>query len=63
MHRIFKNNKSGEVYILINLALNATNGATEGQSMAVYHPQDNPGILYVREAKEFLDKFTEVKNG
>lgn len=49
------NNKNGKIYNLIGVANNATN-EQEGQLMCIY--QNEEENVYVREALEFVDKFT-----
>ena len=49
--------KTGNLYILDDFAIDATN-STEGRIMVIYHKVDPKSIdLYVRELKEFLEKF------
>jgi len=47
--------KSGSIYKLVEIALDATNGV-ENQLMAVY--VDNNYVTYVRKLEEFLVKFS-----
>lgn len=47
--------KSGNIYKLVDIALDATNGV-EDQLMAVY--VDNNYVTYVRKLEEFLVKFS-----
>jgi len=47
--------KSGNIYQLVDIALDATNGV-EDQLMAVY--VDNNYVTYVRKLEEFLVKFS-----
>lgn len=49
--------KTGNVYTLENFVIDTTN-STEGHLMVVYSKNDPKDInLYVRELKEFLEKF------
>ena len=52
----FMNKKNGKEYQLIALISDSTN-AREGNEIAVY--LDSNGKIEVRDAKEFLKKFTE----
>ena len=58
---LYTNNKTQEVYVVVNNAINATN-AQDGQAMVVYTPKSTLNIvtrkLYVRELEEFKSKFT-----
>lgn len=53
----YKHIKSGKTYIAIGVALNATNGKNN-QIMVVY--KDHSGTMYVRENKEFHEKFKPI---
>jgi hypothetical protein len=58
----FRNNKTGSVYRVLDKATDATN-ATDGRSMVIYKPARpvaDSRPLYVREEKEFLEKFTQL---
>lgn len=67
VNRIFKHNKTGEIYELLMIALECTNSRViEGQSkhVAVYrklliHHQEAP-MFFTRDLEEFTSKFTEV---
>ena len=49
--------KTGNLYTLDDFAIDATN-STEGHIMVIYHRVDLRDVdLYVRELKEFLEKF------
>lgn len=49
--------KTGNLYTLDDFAIDATN-STEGRIMVIYHRAGIRDIdLYVRELKEFLEKF------
>jgi hypothetical protein len=55
-----KHNKTGKIYCTIGGAVNCTN-AQDQQQMIMYI--DGSGInTYVREEKEFWEKFTPVNN-
>lgn len=60
--RRFKNNKNGGIYTAeLFGAINSTN-AQDGQVMVVYSKMEE-GVgrsIFVREEKEFYEKFTEV---
>lgn len=59
----YKNNKTGDLYEVIEFAINATN-AQDGQEMVIYKkffqkPQDlGNEQKFVREKNEFFNKFT-----
>ena len=56
---VWKNKKNGKLYrILYYSVINATN-AQDGQKMVVYENME--GQIFVREQKEFYEKFEEVK--
>ena len=56
----YKNKKTGEIYELLDHALNATNGHA-GQAMTIYAKEGNYDTVYVRESKEFNEKFELLK--
>ena len=53
---LYKNIKNGNIYKIINLAIDATN-ARCGQKMVIYCASNFLNSLYVREYAEFLIKF------
>ena len=52
----YKNNKTGDLYEVIEFAINATN-AQDGQEMVIYKKVDKDQ-KFVREKNEFFEKFT-----
>lgn len=56
----YRNNKKGTEYELLGTCINCTN-AQDGQLMYIYKSLDND-MLFVREQKEFLEKFTAISN-
>lgn len=60
MKKIWKNKKNNTLYELIDdFIANCTNG-NENQTMMLY--RDKHGNRYVRDKKEFLDKFIRIEN-
>lgn len=58
--RYFIHNKTGNIYILIHIAEECTNGS-EGIPVAVYrYKEEDNGKVYTRLLSEFYEKFTEV---
>jgi hypothetical protein len=58
--RIWRNNKTGHLYQVEGTAIDATN-ATNGRRMVRYRTTgDSPPEWYVREIREFKEKFTHV---
>ena len=56
----FRNIKNGNVYIVLNQGIDCTN-ERDGTEVIVYYPEDKKDFLCVREKKEFLVKFIEIK--
>lgn len=56
----YKHNKTGNIYIHLAIASNATNGKNDGELMVVYCPCDNENSIYVRNQEEFENKFTMI---
>ena len=54
--RTYINKKNGKPYIVTAEGIDCTN-ARDGTPVIIYHPQDNPGLLCVREKDEFMRKF------
>lgn len=52
-------NKTGNLYFLLQDVINATN-AQDGQKMCLY--VNTKGQMFVRERKEFFEKFTSVQS-
>ena len=52
-------NKTGKLYFLLQDVINATN-AQDGQKMCLYI--NTKGQMFVRERKEFFEKFTSVQS-
>ncbi|MDR3258519.1 MAG: DUF1653 domain-containing protein [Fusobacteriaceae bacterium] len=56
----WKNNKKNTFYIVLNEGIDCTN-ERDGLIVVVYQAKENSSLLFVREKKEFLDKFTFIK--
>lgn len=55
---LYKNNKSGAVYSVVNMdVINSTNNR-DGEKMVLYICTKS-GLMFVREQMEFLKKFTK----
>ena len=50
------NRKNGKRYIVMAEGIDCTN-ARDGTAVIVYHPEENPELVCVREKAEFLVKF------
>jgi hypothetical protein len=58
--RYFRHDKTGNIYILLHIAEECTNGS-EGIQIAVYrYKEEDNGKVYTRRLSEFYEKFTEV---
>lgn len=59
---IFQNKKTKNYYKLLGTVINTTN-AQDGQVMFVYEPikQDEDKLTFVRDRKEFLEKFELIE--
>ena len=56
----YKNNKNGNIYIVLrDDVINATN-KDDGKLMVLYYPEEKPEMQFVRELDEFKIKFTPV---
>ena len=55
----YKHIKTGRVYNTLHIAIDCTNGA--GNKNYVVYQSVISGEVYVRESKEFLTKFKEIK--
>lgn len=55
----FRNKKNKKIYIYLADGIDCTN-IREGTKVAIYHPDDNENTIYVRESKEFFNKFERV---
>lgn len=53
----YKNNKTGDIYSLWDEAIDCTN-SRDGTKVIIYYKEDDDSIVFVREAKEFYEKFT-----
>ncbi len=56
---LFRNNKNGNLYRMVDVATDCTNSRAD-TLVVIYSPVDTPDKLYVREEKEFTEKFTKV---
>lgn len=65
LNSFWKNNKNGEIYLVIDILINTTN-SHDGVFMVEYIPlYDIEGELdyhYVRELPEFEAKFTKIQS-
>lgn len=50
------NRKNGKRYVVLAEGIDCTN-ARDGTPVIVYHPEDNPNRVCVREKAEFIVKF------
>ena len=50
------NRKNGKRYVVLAEGIDCTN-ARDGTPVIVYHPEDNPNRVCVREKTEFIIKF------
>lgn len=57
--RLFKHKKTGNIYVYLCVGIDATNDRN-GLPVVIYHPQDKENTVYVREEKEFFEKFEPV---
>lgn len=57
--KLFRNNKNGNLYRMVDVATDCTNSRAD-TPVVIYSPVDTPEKLYVREEKEFAEKFTRV---
>ena len=57
---LFRNNKTKALYNVISTAVDCTN-SRDGLDVIIYQEVYNPLVVYVREMKEFYEKFTEEK--
>lgn len=66
MDRIYKHKKTGKLYQVGGFpgisVINTTN-AQDGQEMVMYIDPKNPKKIFVREKKEFNEKFELVRIG
>lgn len=58
--KYFEHKKSGEIYIKVGEATNTTN-KDDGDNMIIYVSAEDWCLTFVREEKEFYDKFTELE--
>lgn len=56
----WKNKKNGEVYEILQKALDCTN-ARDGEQVFIYQMVEKRDLYFVREQKEFLKKFEKVE--
>jgi len=56
--KYYKNIKTSHVYLFLGEVINATN-KNDGQKMILY--DDRKGTYYVRETKEFYEKFEKFE--
>ena len=58
----YKNKKTGNTYIRLANGIDATN-SRNGLAVMVYCPEDNGNSIFVRDEKEFYEKFEIVEGG
>lgn len=56
----YKNKKNGQAYIRLANGIDATN-SRDGLPVIVYCPKDNGNSIFVRDEKEFYEKFEVVE--
>jgi hypothetical protein len=56
MHTCYINRKNGKRYVVLAEGIDCTN-VRDGTPVIVYHPEDNPNRVCVREKAEFMVKF------
>jgi len=56
---LYKHNKTGHCYKLVETCINATN-KDEGKVMVIYRSVEGPEITFVRDLNEFNEKFTKI---
>lgn len=59
MKQLYRNIKKDTIYRILYEAIDCTN-SRDGLDVVVYSSMDNPFNVYVRDKKEFLEKFEEV---
>jgi len=57
--RTVKHDKTGNIYLAIQVVTNATN-SKDGESMMLY--MNLEGMHFVRDIKEFWEKFTPIQS-
>lgn len=55
----YSNNKNSQIYEILMVAIDATDGDRTGQNVVVY--KNEAGFTYVRERTNFMEKFTRIK--
>ena len=55
---LWRNNKNLNLYKILYIATDCTN-SRDGTKMVVYCPTDRPEQVFVRDAAEFMVKFTK----
>lgn len=56
----YKNKKNGQTYIRLANGIDCTN-VRDGLPVMVYCPEDNGNSIFVRDEKEFYEKFELVE--
>ena len=56
---IYRNIKTGNLYILLNKGIDCTN-SRDGMPVIIYSPMNDRSHISVREEKEFYEKFVKV---
>jgi len=54
----WKNKKTEKNYVVLACGIDCTN-SRDGMPVAVYSPEDNPHMIFVRDLEEFKEKFEE----
>jgi len=55
----FRHKKSGNIYRLLAYGVCKTD-AYDGAPLVIYCPDDDGNTIYVRDEKEFFEKFEEI---
>ncbi|WP_033337306.1 hypothetical protein [Thioalkalivibrio thiocyanodenitrificans] len=58
---VYRNNKTGGHYLVLREAIDCTN-ERDGTRVLIYKAFDASGSLYVRDAEQFMEKFTLVSD-
>ena len=59
MKKQFRNKKNQKIYIYLADGIDCTN-SRDGTKVVIYHPNNDENTIYVRDRKEFFDKFEKI---
>jgi hypothetical protein len=59
--QLFKNKKTGGKYRYLAIGVDCTN-LRDGTPVVIYCPDDKENTIFVREEKEFHEKFEQIEN-